>query len=232
MSQTVFNQVPCYKGCLALIGFVEPFKKIFRASSEFFQLLVLLSCVAFSSHAQAMKAPDQVVRETVDTMVANIQSNRVQYKQNEAALYQMLEEVLIPAIHMSRMGDQILGKTYSRSSTPAQKAEFVEVFKNFMLKTYASGLLSATGKEKVNYKPMKLKPGGDIVKIEAELISAAGEAYPINLYMSNRKDTSWRAFNIEVAGVNFVRNYRATFKPILDQKGIEGLIADLRKKTS
>ena len=144
----------------------------------------------------------------------------------------MLEETLIPAIHMPRMADQILGKTYSKTSSAEQKAEFANAFKNFILVTYASGLLSATGKEQVNYKPMKLKPGGDIVKIEAELVSAAGESYPINLYMSNRKDTRWRAFNIEVAGVNFVRNYRSTFKPILDQKGIQGLIEDLRNKST
>lgn len=198
------------------------------------------ACLAFlvlavslvSVNAQAMKAPDEVVRETVDKMVLSIQKNRDSYKADEKALYKMLEDTLVPALHMPRMADQILGKTYSRSSSAEQKAQFVEAFKEFMLTTYASGLLAATGKEKVNYKPVKLKPGADIVKIEAELISAGGEAYPINLYMSNRKDTSWRAFNIEVAGVNFVRNYRSTFKPILDKKGIDGLIADLRKKAS
>jgi len=199
---------------------------------RFMQLAVFSVAVALSAQAQAMKAPDQVVRETVDGMVNAIQANRDAYKGDEKALYSMLETTLIPAIHMPRMADQILGKTYSRSSSAEQKAEFAEVFKNFILTTYASGLLSATGKEKVNYKPINLKPGADIVKVEAELISAGGEAYPINLYMSNRKDTQWRAFNIEVAGVNFVRNYRSTFKPVLDQKGIQGLIDDLRKKSS
>lgn len=194
-------------------------------------LSVVFMAASFTLSAQTMKAPDQVVRETVDSMVAAIQANRDAYKADETALYKMLENTLIPAIHMPRMTDQILGKVYSKSSTPEQKAEFAEVFKNFMISTYASGLLSATGKEKVNYKPVKMKPGADIVKIEAELVSAAGEAYPINLYMSNRRDTRWRAFNIEVAGVNFVRNYRSTFKPVLDKKGIDGLIADLRKKS-
>lgn len=195
------------------------------------QLLAMLSIALFTVNAQAMKAPDQVVRETVDSMVNAIQANRDLYKSDEKALYKMLEETLIPAIHMPRMADQILGKTYARSTSAEQKTEFANVFKDFILTTYASGLLSATGKEKVNYKPMNLKPGADIVKIEAELISGAGEAYPISLYMSNRKDSSWRAFNIEVAGVNFVRNYRSTFKPVLDQKGIQGLIEDLRKKS-
>jgi len=196
------------------------------------QAVLLLSAFVVSVNAQTMKAPDRVVQETVDTMVTAIQNNRDAYKADEQALYAMLDETLIPAIHMPRMADQILGKTYARSSSAEQKAEFAEEFKKFIVRTYASGLLSATGKEKVNYKPINLKPGADIVKVEAELVSASGEAYPINLYMSNRKDTRWRAFNIEVAGVNFVRNYRSTFKPILDKKGIQGLIEDLRKKTS
>lgn len=197
-----------------------------------FQTMLVLCAMAVSGAASAMKGPEQVVKETVNAMVDAIQENRVAYKEDEQALYSMLDNTLIPAIHMSRMADQILGRTYSRTSTKEQKAEFAEVFKDFIVTTYASGLLSATGKEKVIYKPANLKPGQDIVKIEAELVSADGEAYPINLYMSNRKDTRWRAFNIEVAGVNFVRNYRSTFKPVLDQKGIDGLIADLRKKTS
>ena len=195
-------------------------------------LAMFLLTFTFSVNAQTMKGPEQVVKETVDTMVNAIQKNRDAYKADEQALYAMLDETLIPAIHMSRMADQILGKTYARSSSKEKKAEFAEVFKDFIVTTYASGLLSATGKEKVNYKPVNLKPGQDIVKIEAELVSASGEAYPISLYMSNRKDTRWRAFNIEVAGVNFVRNYRSTFRPVLDKKGIDGLIADLRKKTS
>jgi len=212
-----------------LSGVVTPLKnKLF----SMFQVLVVALVATSAATVSAMQSPDQVVRSTVDTMVAKIQANRDVYKADETKLYKMLEDTLIPSIHMSRMANQILGKTYARSSTAAQKAEFAEVFKDFILTTYASGLLSATGKEKVNYKPINLKPGADIVKVEAELVSAAGESYPINLYMSNRKDTRWRAFNIEVAGVNFVRNYRSTFKPVLDQKGIQGLIADLRRKSS
>lgn len=222
MKQIIVNQInfmPNIRSVTSLLSKVTVMK---------LALALSLSLLAFG--AQAMKAPEQVVRETVDAMVEAIQTNRDAYKADEAALYKMLDETLIPAIHMPRMADQILGKSYAKSSTAEQKAAFAEVFKNFIVSTYASGLLSATGKEKVNYKPLNLKPGADIAKVEAELVSSAGEAYPITLYMSNRRDTSWRAFNIEVAGVNFVRNYRSTFKPVLDKKGIDGLIADLKKK--
>ena len=113
-----------------------------------------------------------------------------------------------------------------------QKKAFVAEFKTFLLQSYATGLLNASGNEKVVYEPINLAPGADKVKVKAQLISASGEAYPIILSMSNRKDTQWRAYNLEVAGINFIRTYRSSFSQTLQQKGIDGLVADLRKKNA
>ena len=62
------------------------------------------------------------------------------------------------------------------------------------------------------------------------MVSSSGEAYPIILSMSNRKDTQWRAYNLDVSGINFIRTYRSSFEKTLQEKGIDGLIADLRAK--
>jgi len=35
---------------------------------------------------------------------------------------------------------------------------------------------------------------------------------------------------MEVVGINFIRTYRASFAATLQQKGIDGLISDLRAK--
>lgn len=191
-------------------------------------VLVLLA----ASHAHAMKAPDVVVKETVDAMVSKIQANRDVYSADNQALYQMLEETLIPALHVQRMADQVLGKKYASSATQEQRAAFAQEFKNFIINTYATGLLGATGKEKVEYQPVVLAPGADKVKVRAELVSESGSRFPITLSMSNRSDTSWRAYNMEVAGINFIRTYRATFAATLESKGVEGLIADLRQKNA
>jgi len=194
-------------------------------------LLMLLS-MAFVLQAHAMKGPEQVVKETVDSMVSQLQANRAVYKANNQALFDMLDQTLIPALHVPRMADLILGKTFSRSSSKEQKAQFVEEFKTFILQSYATGLLNATGKEKVVYEPVTLKPGADKVKVRASLISSSGESYPIVLSMSNRKDTQWRAYNLDVAGINFIRTYRSSFAQTLQEKGVDGLIADLRAKNA
>lgn len=195
-----------------------------------FSMLLALN-VAFAS-AQAMKAPEQVVRETVDSIVNNIQANRGKYQSDTNALYAMVENTLIPALHVPRMANLILGKDASRAASSAQKAAFANEFKTFLMRSYATALLEYTGSEKVVYEPVKMAAGADKVTVRAALIASSGKKYPVNLYMSNRKDTSWRAYNLEVAGINFVSTYRATFSEIIAQKGIDGLIADLRQKNS
>jgi len=68
--------------------------------------------------------------------------------------------------------------------------------------------------------------------VNAKLVASSGESFPISLFMSNRKDTRWRAYNMEVAGINFVSTYRLTYGGIIKQKGIDGLIADLNSKNT
>lgn len=197
------------------------------------QMFVLISMLfMLSSQVQAMQSPQDVVKKTVNSMVAKLQANRAAYEADNQALYDMLDETLLPALHVPRMADLILGKRVANAATPEQKTAFVEEFQTFLLQTYASGLLNATGKEQVVYEPVTLAPGADKVKIKAKLISASGDEFPIILSMSNRKDSSWRAYNLDVAGINFIRTYRSSFALTLKEKGIDGLIRDLRGKNA
>ncbi|MFT6098185.1 MAG: phospholipid transport system substrate-binding protein [Arenicella sp.] len=194
--------------------------------------LVIGMLFMFSAQVQAMQGPQDVVKQAVDTMVAKLEANRATYEVNNQALYDMLDETLLPALHVPRMADLIIGKQAANSATDEQKNAFVKEFKTFLLQSYATGLLNATGKEKVIYEPTELAPGDDKVKVKAKLISASGEEFPIVLSMSNRNDTRWRAYNLDVAGIDFIRTYRSSFALSLKEKGIDGLINDLRGKNA
>ena len=182
--------------------------------------------------AQAMQAPDVVVKATVDQIVQNIQTHRAAYRADNNKLYAMVERVLVPTIHVERMANLILGRDNSKLATPAQKEAFAAEFKIFLMRSYATALLEYTGKEKVVYEPVTLAPGADKAIVKAALVASDGQSYPVNLYMSNRRDTSWRAYNIDVAGINFVSTYRSTFGDIIDNKGVGGLIDELRAKNA
>lgn len=202
--------------------------------------LLLLGAVSFSVHAdqrevavqEPQKAPELIVQETVDAVISNIQANRAVYEKDIGELYTMLDETLVPALHIPRMSKIILGKRIARSSTDEQRAAFAEEFKTLLMRTYAAALLEFTGEQKVEYGDVKYKPSGDIAIVKGAFVAADGEKYDIVLHMSNRNDSQWRAFNMEAVGINVISTYRTTFGPVLDKKGIDGLIEDLRKKNS
>ena len=193
--------------------------------------LMVGSLLLFSNASFAMQAPDELVKATVNQIISNIQANRAAYTKDSQKLYAMVEQVLVPTLHVDRMSSLILGKS-ARSATAAQKKAFSDEFKTFLLRTYAIALLEYTGNEDVIYEPIELAPGADKVTIRATLVATDGQRYPVNLFMSNRRDTSWRAYNMEVAKINFVATYRNTFGDIITKKGVDGLIAELRAKNA
>ncbi len=193
--------------------------------------LALLMSVFTMQSSVAMTPPDQVAKNAVNALVSNIQENRELYKNDTQALYDMVDNTLISAVHVPRMARLILGK-YGKTVSPDRVEAFADEFKQFLLINYASVLLEYTGDEKVNFLPVDLAPGSDRVVVKAELIAGDGTAYAVNLHMSNRRDTSWRAFNLEIGGLEFISTYRDAFKNTLATKGVEGLIADLKAKNA
>ena len=198
--------------------------------------LAFLSLVALftisSAQAQTLSEPEKVVRDTINSIVESIQANREVYKEDSEQLYEMIENTLVPALHVPRMAKLILGRENSRSATAEQKREFAEAFKTSVIRTYAPILLDFAGDDKVVFEPAEIDDGADKVTVNAKLVASSGESFPISLFMSNRKDTRWRAYNMEVAGINFVSTYRLTYGGIIKQKGIDGLIADLNSKNT
>ena len=91
--------------------------------------LMVFALLLVAGQAHAMKAPDVVVKETVDSMVSQLQKNRELYTADNKALYAMLDKTLVPALNVDRMADLILGREVSKSATTAQKKAFISEFK-------------------------------------------------------------------------------------------------------
>ena len=184
---------------------------------------------AVQAQTEAQKAPGQVVEDTVNAIVENIQTNRELYEKDKPAFYGMFEETLIPALHMPRMSKLILGRKAAGSSTQAQKDAFTKEFEASLIYTYSLLLLEFIGDDKVIYEDVVMNDRGDKAVVNATFISSSGERYAMVFYMSNRSDTQWRAYNLKVNGQDAVRTFRSTYSGILEKGGIDALVAGLRK---
>jgi len=110
--------------------------------------------------------------------------------------------------------------------TPAQRAEFVNLFEQVLEKAYIDKIL-AYSNEKVNfYKETMISENQ--AEIQSRIVTPSKEI-PIN-YRMIRKGNQWKTYDVVVENVSLVQNYRTQFNDILASNTPEQLLEILRKK--
>lgn len=171
------------------------------------------------------RTPEQVVRDTANTLAERIDGHQKELEANPPALYKLVGDVFLPVFDTEYAGRLVLGK-YWRSATPAQQKDFVDAFYQFMLHNYARYVLQFQ-KDKVTFLPAAPgEPDPRLTIVRTEMI-VDGKKLPVYYSMHKAKD-GWRAFDVRIEGISYVQNYRNQFSAEIGAKGIDAVIARLR----
>jgi phospholipid transport system substrate-binding protein len=189
-------------------------------------LATLTLCLLAALAVADTRTPDQVVRETADTLAKRIEGHQQQLEANPAELYRLVDEVFLPVFDTNYAGRLVLGKHW-RTATPVQRQEFIDAFYDFMLRSYARYVLRFE-KDSVRFlpgAPGAPDPKRTVVKTEMQL--ADGTRLPV-FYSLRRTKDGWRAFDVRIEGISYVQNYRNQFSAEIGAKGIEAVISRLK----
>ena len=74
-----------------------------------------------------------------------------------------------------------------------------------------------------------MNPGDTEVTVRTEVRRPGQQPVPID-YSMEKTPEGWKAYDIVVAGVSLVTNYRDEFNDIIKNSGIDGLIKTLADK--
>jgi len=122
----------------------------------------------------------------------------------------------------------VIGR-YWRVATPEQRDEYLRLFREFVLETYASRLDNYAGEQ---FKVVGAKPLDDKDTIVSTEIGS-GDGPPIRVdYRVRRRAGDYKIVDVMVEGVSLITTQRQEFASIIDRDGIEGLIALLRERTA
>lgn len=188
-------------------------------------IVLSLLCQASLASADA-RSPDQIVRDTADTLSARIDGRQKQLEANPPELYKLVDEVFLPVFDTDYAGRLVLGKHW-RTATPAQRQEFVDTFYDFLLRSYARYVLRFE-KDKVRIlpgPPAAPDPKRAVVKTEMQLED--GTKLPVH-YSLHQTKQGWRAYDVRIEGISYVQNYRNQFNAEIGAKGIDAVIARLK----
>lgn len=193
----------------------------------------LLACASLllspGALAQQM-APDALVKSVTDEVLDIIRKDKDIKAGSTRRAIELVEQKVLPHFNFTRMTALAVGKDW-RQATPEQQKVLTEEFRDLLVRTYSNALI-AYKNESVDYRPFKMQPGETDVTVRTQ-IHQAGARQPITLdYSLEKNGNAWKVYDVVVAGVSLVTNYRSSFATEIRNGGIDGLIKTLKAKNA
>ena len=190
-------------------------------------LTLLLAGFAFAGHALAQETPDVLVKNVTSEVLTIIKNDKELQGGSMRKVFELVDAKILPHFNFTRMTSLAVGQKW-REATPEQKTRLAAEFKVLLVRTYANALTSYKN-QTVDYKPLRMAPTDTDVTVKTEVRQSSGQ--PIQLdYTLQKKDDGWKVYDVTVAGVSLVTNYRDSFGQEIRNGGIDGLITSLAAK--
>ncbi len=187
--------------------------------------LVLL--LATAALAQAQETPDALVKSVAEDTLSAIRADKDLQTGNPAKVKQLIESKLVPHFDTARMTALAMGRNW-RTATPEQQKLLTAQFQTLLVRTYSNALTNYRD-NKMTYKPLRMNPGDTDVVVRTE-VTRPGQA-PVQIdYSMEKTPDGWKAYDVVVAGVSLVTNYRDEFNDLVKSSGVDGLIKALADK--
>jgi phospholipid transport system substrate-binding protein len=191
-------------------------------------LFAVLACLLSVTMAAAQEvAPDLLVRTVSDDVLDIVRKDKDIQSGNIRKAVELAEAKVLPHfdfVHMTRLA---VAKDW-RKASPEQQKTLVQEFRTLLVRTYSKAFVEYRNQE-IIYKPFKMQPNETDVLVKTAVNQAGGKPVQID-YNLDKTDQGWKVYDISVAGVSLVTNYRSSFAQEVSAGGIEGLIASLRAK--
>lgn len=173
-------------------------------------------------------APDKLVDRTVQEVIDIIRKDEALRNGNKDKMLDLIETKILPHFNFNRMTQLAMGQHWSKAS-PEQQTKLVDEFRTLLVRTYSNALTSYQD-ETIKVNPIPALGDRTEASVRTMVIQGKGkEPIPIDYAMEKKAD-GWKVFDVTVAGVSLVTNYRGSFNSQVRKGGVEGLIKVLVDK--
>jgi len=185
---------------------------MFALLKNFFTILVLSS----STNLWSDENPYDFIDSNAQKMVIALKENKSLFFEDRQLYEQKIKEIFEPMIDFRRVAATVMGKKYYLASSKEQRAEFVVIFKDSLLDTYAETLAQWENQTITTIFPQNMEiQTNNLKNIEVQqTLNTGSSKYPISYKLRKNKDNSWSIVNIIVNGVNLGLTFRNQFQAL------------------
>ena len=168
--------------------------------------------------------PSQLIESAANAMLKELDARRADFRKDPTKVYALVDRILLPHFDVDYAARLVLAKHW-RTASPEQRKRFVDAFYKSLLNNYGDALVEFTG-DRIKVLPAKVEPAATTATVRTEVKRNNGDKIPVN-YSLRKGDDGWKAWDVTIEGISYVKSFREDFGAEIDQKGIEAVIQRL-----
>lgn len=168
--------------------------------------------------------PTKLIETSANIMTSELDARRAEFRKDPAKLRALVERTLLPNFDVDHSARLVLGKHW-RTATPAQRQRFIDAFYGSLMTNYGDAMLEFTG-DRIRVLPSTVAPDATSAVVRTEVKRSNGQKIPVN-YSLRKTEQGWKAWDVVIEGISYVKSFREDFGAEIDQKGIEAVIQRL-----
>lgn len=171
--------------------------------------------------------PDVLVKNVTLEVVDIVRADKDIQAGDRKKVVALIEAKVLPHFNFDAMTASAVARHWTKASAE-QKARLTDEFRTLLVRTYASSI-AAYKDQRFDFRPLRAKPTDTDVTVTVRMMQSG--AQPVQLeYDMEKRPNGWKVWDVRVAGISLVANYRTEFDNQVRDGGIDGLIKTLRSK--
>jgi phospholipid transport system substrate-binding protein len=179
--------------------------------------------------AAAAKAdnPNVMIEKVAQDVLRDLDANRANYRKDPKGIRVLVDKHLLPHFDTEYAARLVLGRHW-KTATAEQRKRFVDAFYQSLLQNYGEALLEFTP-DRLKVLPFRGEANAETSTVRTEVRRDNGQRVPVN-YSMRRTPDGWKAWDVTIEGISYIRSFRTDFNSEIQQKGLEAVIARLESQ--
>ena len=194
---------------------------ILKVTALFVSLMFLLINAPYAESGR----PKEEVKANVDKVLELLRNKELKQPENKQKRREKIRKVLRQNFNYEEMSMRALA-VHWKKRTPAEKKEFISLFRDLLERSYMKRIESYTD-ENVVYAAESID--GDYAEVKTKIITERKVVIPIN-YRLLKSSSKWKVYDVIIEGVSLIKNYRTQFNKIIRSQSFEALIKRMKNK--
>ena len=152
------------------------------------------------------------IDENAQKMVRVLTEDSSLFESDRALYENKIKEIFEPMIDFRRVAASVMGKKYYLLATKEERAEFVLIFRDSLLDTYAETLAQWGDSTITTEFPKDKEELSKNIEVK-QILDTGTSKYPISYKLRKSKD-GWKIVNIIINGVNLGLTFRNQFQAL------------------